>query len=42
MEILTKQELEKIMGGRWIYFSDGTKVYIPDDEDDDEDDFIFP
>lgn len=41
MEILTEQEMERIIGGRWIYFSDGTKIFIPDDEEEEEDGFIF-
>ena len=28
------------MGGGWYYLPDGTKVYLPDDEGDD-DDIIF-
>jgi len=41
MEQLSKQEMERILGGGWVYFSDGTKYYIPDEEEGDDDDIIF-
>lgn len=40
MEALDKEGMENIMGGEWYYLPDGTKVYLPDDEGDD-DDIIF-
>ena len=43
MEKLTKREMEAILGGGyWYYLSDGTKIYIPDgDEEGVDDDIIF-
>ena len=40
MEALDKEGMANIMGGGWYYLPDGTKVYLPDDEGDD-DDIIF-
>lgn len=40
MEALTNNEMEKILGGRWYYLSDGRCYYVPDD-DEEEDDTIF-
>lgn len=33
--------MEKILGGGWVYLSDGTKYYIPDDEESEDDGAIF-
>lgn len=41
MDKLSKEEMGYILGGGWIYFSDGTKYYIPDDEEDEDNDVIF-
>ena len=40
MEALNKEVMANIMGGGWYYLPDGTKVYLPDDEGDD-DDIVF-
>lgn len=40
MEALDKEGMANIMGGGWYYLPDGTKIYLPDDEGDD-DDIIF-
>lgn len=41
MEMLSKQEMEKILGGGWIQIQ-GRWIYLPDgNEEDEEDDVIF-
>ncbi len=42
MEVLTNDEMEGIVGGGWIRLSNGDVVYVPDvDEEGDDDDIIF-
>lgn len=43
METLTKNEMEKILGGGyWITTEDGQVIYIPvGDEEEDDNDVIF-
>lgn len=41
METLSKEEMANIMGGGYYYLPDGTIVYIPDDEEGDDDGMIF-
>lgn len=42
MEALTKDEMNKILGGGWVILANGQAIYIPDeDENSDEDDIIF-
>jgi hypothetical protein len=41
MEILTMNEMERILGGGWTRLSDGTLIFIPDGDEESEDDFII-
>lgn len=42
MEKLSKQEMEKILGGGyWVPMSNGQWIYVEGDEEDDDDDIIF-
>ncbi len=41
MEILSKNEMEKSLGGGWILLPNGVIVYVPDGDEDDDNDTIF-
>lgn len=42
MEALTKDEMNKILGGGWVILANGKVIYIPDeDENEEDDDNIF-
>lgn len=40
MEVITPNEQELIVGGGWVRYPDGTWVYIPNDEPENENDSI--
>lgn len=42
MEVLTKNEMERILGGGyWVPLGDGRWIYVDGDEEGDDDDIIF-
>lgn len=42
MEVLTKNEMERILGGGyWVPLEDGSWIYVSGDEEDEDNDIIF-
>lgn len=41
MEVLVKEEISYVLGGRWITLPDGTRIYIENGDEEEEDDIIF-
>ena len=41
VEVLNKEEISNVLGGRWITLPDGTRIYIEEDEEEGEEDEII-
>ena len=41
MQVIKKEEISNVLGGRWITLPDGTRIYIEEDEEEGEEDEII-
>ena len=42
MKVLIEEEISYVLGGRWITLPDGTRIWIEEDDEEEEgDEFLF-